>query len=226
VWIVVCLALWRKLLIAPTRPAAIRYLTEVSLEIWAQRRARRNSARAWAFNQTSTSGLLGPLPGTGTLHNAVLIFSGPEPLLGAVAFGPARAPVEFSPYCDDGTEPASAGTRASRRACRRLGEARRGQAQGACQRPEDRRDLKRAPGRWACVVVLSDDRRCRRGRAAVAHLVLPGLRAIRLGRPAHSRPSSGRRDLKLDPVAFVSEVFAQRAVREARNVDRRAAVGP
>jgi hypothetical protein len=74
-------------------------------------------------------------------------------------------------------------------------------------------------------VVLSDDRRCHRGRAAVAHVVLPGAAdKIRLGRPAHSRPSSERRDLKLDPVAFVSEVFAQRAVREVRNVDGRAAV--
>ena len=33
------------------------------------------------------------------------------------------------------------------------------------------------------------------GRAAVAHVLLPGLRAIRLGRPAHSRPSSGRGSL-------------------------------
>ena len=65
----------------------------------------RSGIETRAFNRTSTSGLLGPLPGTGTLHNAVLIFNGPEPLLGAVAFGPARAPVQFSPYCDDGTQP-------------------------------------------------------------------------------------------------------------------------
>jgi hypothetical protein len=31
------------------------------------------------------SGLLGPLPRTGTLHNAVVLVSGPEPLLGAAA---------------------------------------------------------------------------------------------------------------------------------------------
>jgi hypothetical protein len=35
-------------------------------------------------------------------------------------------------------------------------------------------------------VVLPDDWRCHRGRRPVAHVVLPGLRAIRLGRPAHS----------------------------------------
>ena len=50
-------------------------------------------------------------------------------------------------------------------------------------------------------------------------LSCPGCGQYCLGRPAHSRPSSGRRDLKLNPVAFVSEVFAKRAVREPRNVD-------
>jgi hypothetical protein len=42
-------------------------------------------------NQTSMSGLLGPLPRIGTLHNAVVLVSGPESLLGPPLFGPARA---------------------------------------------------------------------------------------------------------------------------------------
>ena len=46
----------------------------------------------------------------------------------------------------------------------------------------------------------------------------------RLGRPAHARQASERCDLKSHSVAFVSEVFAQRAVRPARNADGGAAV--
>jgi hypothetical protein len=68
-------------------------------------------------------------------------------------------------------------------------------------------------------VVLSDDRRCHRGRAAVAHVVLPGLRAICLGRLAHSRPPSGRRHLGAYPFVVVSAMLDPRAVRESRNVD-------
>jgi hypothetical protein len=39
-----------------------------------------------------------------------------------------------------------------------------------------------------------------------------------------ARSAPGRGDLKLDPLGVVLPVLAQRAVRQARNVERRAAV--
>jgi hypothetical protein len=53
---------------------------------------------------------------------------------------------------------------------------------------------------------------------------MPSLRASRLGRPAHARQASERCDLWAHSVAFVSEVFAQRRVRPARNADGGAAM--
>jgi hypothetical protein len=58
-----------------------------------------------------------------------------------------------------------------------------------------------------------------RRRRPVADVLLPRLRTVWLGRLAHARSAPRQRDLKPHPVAFVSKVFAQRSVREARNTD-------
>jgi hypothetical protein len=58
-----------------------------------------------------------------------------------------------------------------------------------------------------------------RGRPPVALLLLPGVRAVRLHRPADARSAPGRGDFKLDPVSVVPAMLAQRPIRAARNVD-------
>jgi hypothetical protein len=50
-------------------------------------------------------------------------------------------------------------------------------------------DMECAPSRRARAVVLPDYRRCYRGRASVAFILLPCLRTIRLRGHAYSRPA-------------------------------------
>jgi hypothetical protein len=73
-------------------------------------------------------------------------------------------------------------------------------------------------------MVLPDDRRCDRSRPPVAVLLLPGVRAVRIGRLAGPRPAPGRGDLKFDPVSVVPTMLTERSVRPARNVDGGTAV--
>ena len=73
-------------------------------------------------------------------------------------------------------------------------------------------------------MVLPDDRRCDRSRRAMAVLLLPGVRPMRLARSADARSTPGRGDFKLDPVSVVPTLFAQRPVRPARNADGQAAL--
>jgi hypothetical protein len=122
-----------------------------------------------------------------------------------------------------GSEPPSAGSRAHRRGCGQ-GPARRGRAQGGRRRAEDRGNLERAAGWRTRALVLPDYRRRYRGRAAVAVILLPGMRPVRLRRPADARSAPGRSDFKLDPVSVLPAVFAQCPVRPDRNADGGTAV--
>jgi hypothetical protein len=93
----------------------------------------------------------------------------------------------------NGTKPPSAGTRASRSTCCSGCQARRGRAQGNRGSAEDRRDLERAAGWGTCALVLPDAWRRHRGRATVAIVLLPGVRAMGFRRPTHARPSRALR---------------------------------
>jgi hypothetical protein len=68
-------------------------------------------------------------------------------------------------------------------------------------------------------MVLPDDRRGDCSWGSLADVLLPGLLAVWLRRPAHARPTSGRRNLRAHSVVVLPAVLAQRALREARNVD-------
>ena len=99
------------------------------------------------------------------------------------------------------------------------GPQRRPSAPGPSGRPSPRRRRSSPsgrPGRQAGAVVLPDDRRCYRSWAPVVDVLLPGVRAVRLRRPACARPTPRRRDLRAHSVIVVSEVLAQRTVRPAR----------
>ena len=99
-------------------------------------------------------------------------------------------------------------------------------------RPSARRSLMRrkpsrsgmpgrqAGGRFGSTRRLAlPSRRVSPGSTSPARLAANGAR-----RPAHARPASGRVDLEPHPFGVVPPVLAQRAVREARNADGRAAV--
>jgi hypothetical protein len=58
----------------------------------------------------------------------------------------------------------------------------------------------------------------------MAVLLVPCVRASRIGRPSDARSASGRGDFKLDPVSVVPTVLTERPVREVGNVDGGAAV--
>jgi hypothetical protein len=53
----------------------------------------------------------------------------------------------------------------------------------------------------------------------VAHLLVPGLRPVRVARPSHARPASGRGYIEPHPIGVLSAVLAQRPVRATRNAD-------
>jgi hypothetical protein len=62
-------------------------------------------------------------------------------------------------------------------------------------------------------MVLPDDWRCHRGRRPVAHLLVPGLWAVRLAQPSRARQAPGRRDLGAHSVIIVSAVLKLLAER-------------
>jgi hypothetical protein len=64
-------------------------------------------------------------------------------------------------------------------------------------------------------MVLSNDRRGNLCRISMAHVLLPSVPPIRIGRSAQGGSASWRIDIELDPIAFMPAMRAESAVCEA-----------